>query len=144
MDKKVEKLDAALMWTQRAHREALARKRAAGAPRTPFRAKPGQEKEFAAAAWEAEAAETALKELTRKREILARAEKTGTTERGLGHILADYGATLMLGAASLGLGGLAADTIVRIGARLSVSPWAVLGALAALALAETVWSRKKQ
>lgn len=144
MDKKVEKLDAAVSWARDQHRAALERKRAAGAPRNPFRAKPGQEKEFAAAARAAEAAETALKELTRKREILARAEKAGPAERGLGHILADYGATLMLGAASLGLGGLAADTIVRIGARLSVSPWAVVGALAALALAETVWSRKKR
>ena len=144
MDKKVEKLDAALSWARDQHRAALERKRAAGAPRNPFRAKPGQEEEFAAAARAAEAAETALKELTRKREILAQAEKTGTVERRPGHILADYGATLMLGAASLGLGGLTADTIIRIGARLSVSPWAVLGALAALALAETVCSRKKR
>lgn len=132
MDKKVEKLDTALIWAQRAHREALARKRAAGEPRNPFRGKPGQEEAFAAA--EQEAAVTAT--------ILATLRRAKEAEPEKGHPVREYLLLFFGSCAAAGGGALAGLGLSLIAHRLAVPLTAVLAALAALTLGFMLWKRR--
>lgn len=134
MDKKVEKLDAALIWAQRAHREALARKRAAGEPRNPLRGKPGQEEAFAAAEQEAAVTATILAALRRAKEAEPEPEK--------GHPVREYLQLFFWFCAATGGGALAGLGLSLIAHRLAVPLAAVLAVLAALTLGFILWKRR--
>lgn len=94
-------------WAEALRYEALRQKRAAGEPRAPMRARPGQEAAF----WKAEADLAALDLILKLLEREARLERLLAGGRRLARarrFAADYLATLLASMAAVGLGFLAA------------------------------------
>ena len=132
MDKKNEKLDAALSWARHQHRAALIRKRAAGEPRDPFRGKPGQEEAFAAAAQDAAVTATIVEELDRARRAQAKRPR----------LLWEYLLLFLVSCAAVGSGAVAGLGMYLLNWALGLPPMALPGVLAALTLAVTIWKRR--
>ena len=94
-------------WAEALRYEALRQKRAAGEPRAPMRARPGQEAAF----WKAEADLAALDLILKLLEREARLERLLAGGRRIARarrFAADYLATLLASMAAVGLGFLAA------------------------------------
>ena len=128
-------------WAEALRYEALRQKRAAGEPRAPMRARPGQEAAF----WKAETDLAALSLILKLLEREARLERLLAGGQRLARArrsVADYLATLLASMAALGLGFLAA-TGFWIAADRVGPPGLLLAVLAVLTLAVTAWRHRK-
>lgn len=120
-------------WAEALRYEALRQKRAAGEPRAPMWARPGQEAAF----WKAEADLAALDLILKLLEREARLERLLAGGRWIARarrFAADYLATLLASMAAAGFW-IAAD---RVG-----PPGLLLALLAVGALAVTAWRNRK-
>lgn len=128
-------------WAEALRYEALQQKRAAGEPRAPMRARPGQEAAF----WKAEADLAALDLILKLLEREARLERLLAGGRRLAwarRFAADYLATPLASMAAVGLGFLAAAGFWIAADRVG-PPGLLLALLAVGALAVTAWRNRK-
>lgn len=139
--KRAMNVKEAEVWVAALRGQALRQKRAAGEPRAPMRARPGQEAAFQKAETDLAATDFLLKLLekeARHERLLAGGRRLARARR----LVAEYLAVLVASLAAVGLGSLAAVGFV-IAAERAGPPGLLLAVLAVAALAVTVWRHRK-
>lgn len=137
--KRIQRLEAGIAWAEKAQTEAQRRKREAGEPRNPAKAREGQEAAFAAAGDDAHYLGLILQELRAARRDLGPADRGG-----LWAALGEGVLTFLVCFFCLGLGGLAYIGVALLAHNLGVPVWAPPAALGALALGAAAWTYFRQ